>query len=180
VTDVALNPTRTGFLSVLDRMGALVATTPGRASGAEPVGVITAAFGGDLRGVLVTAEEVPSLVDEIPVLAVVAAHAVGVTRFEGVGELRVKESDRLEAVRAGLSALGATVRCGEDWIEVEGPARLHGASLPSLGDHRLAMAWAVAGLTADGPVSIDGWEAVAVSYPRFADDLTALGAMLSC
>ncbi|MDO8916302.1 MAG: 3-phosphoshikimate 1-carboxyvinyltransferase [Coriobacteriia bacterium] len=180
VTDVALNPTRTGFLSVLARMGGSVTAVPGRASGAEPAGAITANYGGDLRGVLVTAEEVPSLVDEVPVLAVVAAHAVGVTRFEGVGELRVKESDRLEAVRAGLSALGATVRCGEDWLEVEGPTRLCAASLSSLGDHRLAMAFAVAGLVADGPVTIEGWEAVAVSYPRFAEDLTALGAMLSC
>jgi 3-phosphoshikimate 1-carboxyvinyltransferase len=180
LTDVALNPTRTGFLSVLGRMGGLVGAAPGRATGAEPVGAITAAFGGDLEGVLVDAREVPSLVDEVPVLAVVAAHARGTTRFEGVGELRVKESDRLEAVRAGLSAMGVTVRCGEDWLEVEGPARLSAASLTSLGDHRLAMAWAIAGLVADGPVSIEGWEAVAVSYPRFADDLAALGCMLSC
>jgi 3-phosphoshikimate 1-carboxyvinyltransferase len=178
LTDVALNPTRTGFLSVLGRMGAIVSATPGRASGAEPAGAITATFGGELRGVVVRAEEVPSLVDEIPVLAVVAAHAHGVTRFEGVGELRVKESDRLEAVRTGLDALGATVRCGADWLEVEGPALLHGAVLPSLGDHRLAMAWAVAGLAAEGPVSIEGWDAVAVSYPRFAEDLAALGAGL--
>lgn len=178
LTDVALNPTRTGFLSVLGRMGALVGAAPGRASGAEPVGAISAAFGGGLHGVVVRAEEVPSLLDEVPVLAVVATHAHGVTRFEGVGELRVKESDRLEAVYAGLGALGATVRCGEDWLEVEGPTVLRGASLSSLGDHRLAMSWAVAGLVADGPVRIEGWEAVAVSYPRFADDLAALGAGL--
>jgi 3-phosphoshikimate 1-carboxyvinyltransferase len=178
--DVALNPTRTGFLSVLDRMGANVTAVPGRASGAEPAGAVTATFGGDLRGVLVCADEIPSLVDEVPILAVIAAHARGVTRFEGVGELRVKESDRLEAVRAGLSALGAIARCGEDWLEVEGPARLHGGSLSSLGDHRLAMSWAVAGLVADGPLHIEGWEAVAVSYRGFAEDLTTLGAVLSC
>jgi len=172
--DVALNPTRTGFVAVLTRMGADVVCDPRRASGAEPVGAIEARFADRLTGVVVEPSEVPSLIDEIPVLAVVAARAAGVTRFNGVGELRVKESDRLAAIADGLGALGATVRTGEDWLEIEGPAPLRSAALSSLGDHRLAMAWAVAALAADGPVEIDGWEAIDVSYPRFAEDVGAL------
>ncbi len=175
VRDVALNPTRTGFLRVLERMGAAVESPASRASAAEPIGTVRVRYVGGLRGTTVTPAEVPSLVDEVPVLAVVATQCTGVTRFAGVGELKVKESDRLEAVCAGLAALGATARCGEDWLEVEGPVTLRGCSLDSLGDHRLAMSWAVAGLVASGPVHIERWEAVAVSYPGFAGDLASLG-----
>lgn len=172
--EVALNPTRTGFLRVLERMGADVTTTLDRAEGAEPVGTVRARYRAGLRGTVVHASEVPSLVDEIPLLAVVATAAEGTTRFEGVSELRVKESDRLQAVTDALAALGGTVRSGEDWLEVDGPATLVGCDLSSLGDHRLAMAWAVAALVANGAVHIDGWGAVAVSYPRFAEDLGSL------
>jgi 3-phosphoshikimate 1-carboxyvinyltransferase len=176
LADVALNPTRTGFLRVLGRMGARVGAVPTRNAGAEPIGRITAAHGGVLLATTITAGEVPSLVDEVPVLAVVATQATGTTRFEGVGELRVKESDRLAAIVAGLTALGAVARWGDDWLEVDGPARLRGCDLDSLGDHRLAMAWAVAALAADAAVGIERWEAVAVSYPGFEVDLESLGA----
>ena len=131
-------------------------------------------YSGDLRSTTVRADEAPSLIDEIPLMAIVASAATGVTRFEGVRELRVKESDRLEAIEQGITAIGATARSGDDWLEVEGPAKLHGARLSSLGDNRLAMAWAVAALSADAPVEIPLWEAVDVSYPGFASDLAAL------
>ena len=88
--------------------------------------------------------------------------------------MRVKESDRLAAIADGLGRLGAVVRTGDDWLEVDGPARLHGGTLDSLGDHRLAMAWAVASLVAAGPVVIEDFGVVDVSYPRFAADLHAL------
>ncbi len=176
MTSVALNPTRTGFLRVLERMGADVETVVGNATGAEPTGTVIVGYAVGLHGTTVRADEIASLVDEVPLLAVVACAATGVTRFDGVSELRVKESDRLAAIADGLTALGATVRAGEDWLEVDGPARLHGARLSSLDDHRLAMAWAVAALTADGPVEIEPWEAVDVSYPSFAEDLASLGA----
>ena len=172
--DVALNPTRTGFLRVLERMGANVEVVLEGATGAEPSGTVRVRYTPGLRGTVVPSEEVPSLVDEVPLLAVVACSATGVTRFEGISELRVKESDRLSAIVDGLTTLGATVRAGRDWLEVEGPARLHGARLTSLGDHRLAMAWAVAALQADGSVEIEEWEAVDVSYPDFARDLGSL------
>jgi 3-phosphoshikimate 1-carboxyvinyltransferase len=172
--DVALNPTRTGFVRVLERMGGRVETVVERAAGAEPTGTIVARYSEGLHGTVVRADEAPSLIDEIPLLAVAACSARGLTRFEGVVELRVKESDRLSAVADGLMRLGATVRAGDDWLEVEGPTELHGACLPSLGDHRLAMAWAVAALRADAPVEIPTWEVVDVSYPCFAADLASL------
>ena len=180
---VVLNETRTGFLRVMRQMGADVSVTATGATGAEPVGTIRAAYGGRLSGVTVAATEVPSLIDEVPVLAVVATQASGSTRFEGVGELRVKESDRLAAVEAGLRALGVTVSSGPDWLQVEGPCTLRGTELDSLGDHRLAMAWAIAALVADSPVTVARWDAVDVSYPGFAADLETLAGapvVLSC
>jgi 3-phosphoshikimate 1-carboxyvinyltransferase len=104
----------------------------------------------------------------------VATQAEGTTRFESVSELRVTESDRLKAIQDGLATLGARTESGPDWLEVHGPTRLRGAELSSLGDHRLAMTWAVAGLVAEGAVAIEGFEAVGVSYPGFARDLESL------
>jgi 3-phosphoshikimate 1-carboxyvinyltransferase len=176
VRGVSLNPTRTGFVRVLERMGADLDVHADTGAGNEPVGSLRSRGGAELAATVVSAEEVPSLVDEVPVLALAATQARGVTRFEGVGELRVKESDRLAAVARGLDALGCRVRSGEDWLEVEGPCELGGARLDSLGDHRLAMCWALAGLAAVSPVTVERFEAVDVSYPRFADDLVLLGA----
>lgn len=172
--EVALNPTRTGFVRVLQRMGADVSLTVARATGAEPAGSLAVRGGRNLCATRIEAWEVPSLVDEVPLLAVVATQANGVTRFEGVGELRVKESDRLAAIVDGLTRLGATALAVGDTLEVEGPCELHGARLSSLGDHRLAMAWAVAALVSSSPVEIEAWDAVDVSYPDFARDVAAL------
>jgi 3-phosphoshikimate 1-carboxyvinyltransferase len=181
--EITMNPTRIGFIGVLAGMGADLEVEIGGHAGAEPVGALRVSQGLPLAGVRVDAEQIASLIDEIPLLAVVASQAVGTTRFDGVGELRVKESDRLAALEDGLTTLGVVVRSGEDWLEVDGPARLRGGTLDSLGDHRLAMSWAVAGLAAESPVTICGWEAVGVSYPRFEDDLAALAGapvVLSC
>jgi 3-phosphoshikimate 1-carboxyvinyltransferase len=174
LTDVDLNPTRLGFVRVLQRMGADVDVEPGGFVGGEEVGTITALHRSGLVGTVVTADEAPSLIDEVPLLAVVATCAHGTTRFEGMSELRVKESDRLEAIEVGLTRLGAVVRTGDDWLEVDGTGRLHGGSLYTLGDHRLAMSWAVASLVAIGPVTIEGFDAIDVSYPGFAADLARL------
>ena len=176
LTGVSLNETRAGFVRVLRRMGASVDIANALADQYEPVGDLVVAYSGSLRATTVESHEVPSLVDEVPILALAASAAAGTTRFEGVSELRVKESDRLAAVAEGLSALGVDVRTGPDWLEVDGPSQLHGADLDSLGDHRLAMTWAVAGLVADGPVTIERFDAVDVSYPGFARDLSHLGA----
>ncbi|MDP2400549.1 MAG: 3-phosphoshikimate 1-carboxyvinyltransferase, partial [Actinomycetota bacterium] len=184
ITDVALNPTRIGFALVLERMGADLSIMPASDRGAEPVGTLQIRFTPVLHATTVTAEEIPSLVDEIPILAVAAAAARGTTRFEGVGELRVKESDRLEAIRAALAALGVTVRVDGDVLEIDGrgdapaadEAIFGSATLNSLGDHRLAMAWAVAGLSSAGGITVERFEAVEVSYPGFSQDMAALGA----
>jgi len=182
IEHVSLNPTRIGFLRVLERMGADVTITPDAGTSAEPGGGITVRYAGNLQATTVIAEEIPSLIDEVPVLAVLAARAEGTTRFEGVGELRVKESDRLAAIVEGLTALGVAAGVDGDALPVDGtagapfPIPSGRASFDSLGDHRLAMAWAVAGLAGDGKSVIDGFEAVDVSYPRFSDDMAALGA----
>jgi len=156
---------RNGFVDVLQRMGADLHHDP--ATGDLTVRAAS------LDGTVVGADEVPGLVDEIPVLAVAAACAGGETRFEGVAELRVKESDRLATVEEFLGAMGIPARTEGDVLVVEG-GRLHGASVDSHNDHRIAMAAAVAALVADGPTTIDGWESVATSYPGFADDLLGL------
>ncbi len=173
--NVSLNPTRVGFLAVLERMGADIALAEGSEFGTEPRGTILVRSTPHLKATTVHAPEVPSLIDEIPILAVAATQAEGTTRFEGVGELRVKESDRLTAIAQALTAMGASVRVSADTLEIDGPVDLTRAQVDSLGDHRLAMAWAVAGLAGDG-MDIDRFEAVAVSYPGFMDDLGTLGA----
>lgn len=171
---VSLNPTRIGFVRVLERMGADVSACVTQTHGEEPVGTITAGYSPVMSGTVVRAEEIPSLVDEVPILALAAACATGTTRFEGVGELRVKESDRLAAVTEGLTALGVTVRSGAEWLEVDGARQLTGTVLSSLGDHRLAMTWAVAAQIASGETEVRGIEAMRVSYPSFLDDLRGL------
>jgi 3-phosphoshikimate 1-carboxyvinyltransferase len=172
---VSLNPTRAGFLRVLERMGASVRVIPFPMAESERSGEINASYTEYLSATTVSADEVPSLVDEVPILALIASQAHGETRFEGVGELRVKESDRLEAVTNGLIAMGATAEVEGDTLVVRGPAPLRGAALDSLGDHRLAMTWAVAGLVAGSPVRVRRFEAVDVSYPAFERDLERLG-----
>lgn len=173
---VSLNLTRTAFLGVLQRAGADVLCSPTVDAGAEPVGTITAKCSGRLGPLRIAPDDVPALVDEVPILAVAAACAEGTSRFEGIGELRVKESDRLAAVCEGLTAMGVTVRSGEDWMEIDGTQAVVAASHDSLHDHRLAMSWAVAALVAQGETVISGWDAVNVSYPGFERDMGRLSA----
>ena len=161
VHHVYLGPARAGFLPVLQRMGADV----------ERVGGSLRARSAPLRSTTVSGDEVPGLIDEIPVLAVAAAVADGVTVFADAGELRIKESDRVATMSEGLSAMGAKVEPSADGLVVTGPARLHGAEVRSHGDHRVAMALAVAAMAAEGESVVHGWEAVDTSYRGFADDL---------
>jgi len=171
---VSLNPTRSGFLRVVERMGSGLEVVPWPESEGERVGAIIACTARSLTATTVTADEIPSLIDEVPILALLATQVAGETRFEDVGELRVKESDRLAAIIDGLTALGADARAEGDTLIVTGPTPLHGATLASLGDHRLAMTWAVAGLLASEPVIVEGFDAIDVSYPGFARDLEGL------
>jgi 3-phosphoshikimate 1-carboxyvinyltransferase len=174
IRNVSLNPTRTGFIDVLKRMGAKVSTDELPPMGGEPVGTIVVDHAARLVSTHITADEVPSMIDEIPILALLATQAEGKTRFDGVYELQVKESNRLEAIRSGLTAFGARVSAGSDWLEIEGPTPLCGTKADSMGDHRLAMTWAVAGLIADGETTIEAFDAVGVSYPGFLEDIKGL------
>ncbi|MGH9103906.1 MAG: 3-phosphoshikimate 1-carboxyvinyltransferase, partial [Acidimicrobiales bacterium] len=168
VESIYLGPARGGFLEVLHRMGADVEA---RRRGGGTVDLV--ARYGPLQGTDVTGEEVPGLVDEIPVLAVAAACAEGTTTFSGAAELRVKESDRIATTVAALVALGAKVEPRADGLVVHG-GRLSAGSVDSAGDHRIAMAAAVAALVPSGRSVIGGWDAVATSYPAFRTDLDRL------
>jgi 3-phosphoshikimate 1-carboxyvinyltransferase len=170
--NISLNPTRTGFLEVLKRMGAKIRTEI-TSHHPEPVGSIYVETG-TLNGTEVTKEEIPSMIDEIPLLAVIATQAKGTTIVHGAEELRVKESDRLEAVASNLRAMGCEIDVYPDGFKIEGTQKLKGATLPSFHDHRIAMAFSVAGLVADGDTAIEDADCVSISYPGFYDTLKEL------
>jgi 3-phosphoshikimate 1-carboxyvinyltransferase len=170
---VGLNPSRTGALEVLRMMGADIVVTNERSEGSEPVGDVTVRSSA-LRGVEIGGALIPRLIDELPVLAVAAARAQGDTLIRDAQELRAKETDRIETVANGLDALGVTVEPTADGMGITGGQRLRGGALQSHGDHRLAMAWAIAGLVADGETLVQGAEAVDVSYPGFWETLRSL------
>ncbi|MFN8179386.1 MAG: 3-phosphoshikimate 1-carboxyvinyltransferase [bacterium] len=171
--DVALNPTRLGFYRALVRMGARVEAAETRRWCGEPVGRLRVRPAA-LRAIAVSPPAVPALVDEIPVLAVLAAGAArGVTRIRGAGELRVKESDRIAALADGLARLGADVVERPDGLVIAG-GRLGGGVVDARGDHRIAMAFRVAGLLASGRVRVGGARAMRISHPGFERDLARL------
>lgn len=175
LANVSLNPTRIGFMRALQRMGAAVELTPtSGAHEAEPVGHVIARTSA-LRGVSITPGEVPSMIDELPLLAVLATQAQGQTVVTGAEELRVKETDRIAAVAENLRAMGAELEVRPDGFVIEGPQRLRGADVRSFHDHRIAMAFSIAALVADGPTTIHDPECIAISYPGFfatLDELT--------
>jgi 3-phosphoshikimate 1-carboxyvinyltransferase len=173
---VGLNPTRLGALEILRRMGADVRVEGAHDEAGEPRGdlIVRASR---LRGTSIAADEVPAAIDELPLLAIAAACAEGETRITGAEELRVKESDRLAALEQ-LGTLGADIRVTSDGLVVHGVggAPLRGGRVEARGDHRIAMAFAVAGLRAEQGVEIDDPACVAVSFPGFFTTLAALGA----
>jgi 3-phosphoshikimate 1-carboxyvinyltransferase len=175
ILDVGLNPTRTRFLDVLRRMGVEVETVERRLELGEPVGDIVARGPSVLTSTSIAADELPLVIDEVPLLAAVAAHAHGATRFTGAGELRVKESDRLSGLASSLRAIGAHADVEGDDLVVTGGA-VGGGSTSSGGDHRIAMAIAIAGVAAAGDVTVEDAEAADVSFPGFARALRACGA----
>lgn len=180
VENVSLNATRTGLLDVLADMGAAIEVEPDAPDAPdaieaerEPIGTIRVR-GRTLHGTSVPPERLPSLIDEVPILAVAATQAEGSTTIEGASELRVKESDRLAAIVSGLRALGANVDERESGFTVHGGQSLGPASLRSHGDHRMVMAWAIASLLADGDCTIDHLDQVKISYPGFWGTLDRL------
>ena len=175
VENVGVNPTRTGILVVLERMGAPVERINLRDAGGEPVADLLVRPAG-LKGTEVTAAEIPTLVDEVPVLAVLASRARGSTVFRDVGELRVKESNRLELVAANLRAVGAKAEARGNDLYVEGGDAPPKGRVETAQDHRLAMAFAVLGRVEGADVKLSERKSVAISYPGFFDDLRKTGA----
>ena len=175
VENVGLNPSRTGILDVLEQMGAAIEVLNARDVAGEPVGDLRVTHG-PLRAFSIGAELIPRLVDEIPVLAVAACCADGVSRVSGAEELRVKETDRLAVMARQLGAMGARIEEFSDGMAIEGGVQLHGAAVDSETDHRVAMSLAVAAQIAIGATSLERPEAAAVSYPGFWDDLQRLQA----
>jgi 3-phosphoshikimate 1-carboxyvinyltransferase len=165
IKNVGLNETRTGVLGVLVRMGAHVREVV-EVDQAEPLGSIEIT-GARLKATRIAGKEIPNVIDELPILAVAAALAQGTTVIADAKELRVKETDRIAAIATNLRAMGVQVVETEDGMEITGGSPLHGAHLESFGDHRIAMAFAVAGLFAEGETVISNTECVATSYPGF-------------
>jgi 3-phosphoshikimate 1-carboxyvinyltransferase len=172
LTNVGINPTRTGIIDILRRMGADITVAAERRAGEEPVADLVVASA-ELQGTTVEGEIIPRLIDEIPVLAVAALFAKGRTIISGAEELRVKESDRLRAIACELAKMGARIEETPDGLIIDGPQPLSVANCDSHGDHRMAMALAVAGMAAAG-VEIDDADSVGISYPQFFAHIAAL------
>jgi len=172
IEGVDLNPTRLGFVAVLRRMGASIDVQQTGESGGEPVGDLSVRYAA-LTATVVEGDEVPAVIDEIPVLAVAAAFADGVTEFRDAAELRVKESDRIGTVEQELTQLGVHVEQMPDGLVITG-GRPRSGTLKSHGDHRIALAAAVAAHAVSGESTVRGFGAATVSYPGFLDDLAAL------
>ena len=174
VRNVCTNPTRTGFLEIIAAMGGDITVRSRGEAGGEPVADITARTS-TLRGIEVPPALVPSSIDEFPILAALALFADGRTTFTGAGELRVKESDRISTMAAELTRLGGKVQEREDGLEIEGGRPPAGGRCRSHGDHRVAMAAAVAGCAAGGEVTVEGWDSVKTSFPGFLRKFNDLG-----
>jgi 3-phosphoshikimate 1-carboxyvinyltransferase len=179
VPGIGLNPTRAGLYDTLREMGADLTFENPREEGGEPVADLRARFSPDMKGIEVPPERAASMIDEYPVLSVVAAFATGTTVMRGVKELRVKESDRIDAMATGLRANGVTVEDGPDWWQVTGmgPGGVPGGAVcQSHLDHRIAMSFLILGMAAKQPVQVDDGGPIATSFPIFEPLMTALGA----
>jgi 3-phosphoshikimate 1-carboxyvinyltransferase len=173
VNNVLLNPTRIAFFQLLQKMGADLQIKHQNTTHFEPLGSIRAK-GSRLKGITIGEDQIPYLIDEIPLLAVVACFAHGKTIVRGAQELRVKESDRLEAIGEALLQMGAKIELLPDGFIIEGPQKLEGASVKSYGDHRIAMSLAVAAIATDGQTCIEESDCVSISYPNYFLELGAL------
>ena len=181
VPNIGLNPTRAGLFETLREMGADLVYENPREEGGEPVADLRVRFSPDLRGIEVPPERAASMIDEYPVLSVVASFAQGATVMRGVRELRVKESDRIEAMTTGLRAGGVTVEDGPDWwiVHGRGPGGVPGGqTCASHLDHRIAMSFLVMGMAAQNPVGVDDASPIATSFPAFERLMAGLGADL--
>jgi 3-phosphoshikimate 1-carboxyvinyltransferase len=173
IENVGLNPTRTGIIDVVRAMGGSVELVNERVVNEEPVADLSVTYA-ELNGVEIGGEMIPRLIDEVPVIAVMATQAKGKTVIRDAQELKVKETDRIATVVSELSKLGAKVTPTDDGMIIEGPTPLTGSRIDSRGDHRIGMAMAIAGLAAAGETWIENDEAIAVSFPNFAQILAEI------
>jgi 3-phosphoshikimate 1-carboxyvinyltransferase len=173
IVNVGVNPTRTGIIDVLHRMGADLTVENERIDSAEPRADLIVRSA-KLRAVKLDGAIIPRIIDEIPIIAVAATQAEGVTEIRGAKELKIKESDRIATVTSELGKLGAKIEALEDGLRITGPTRLKGASVKSYGDHRIAMSLAIAGLAAGGETRIDDTACIETSFPGFAGLLRSL------
>ncbi|MFC6115169.1 3-phosphoshikimate 1-carboxyvinyltransferase [Sporosarcina thermotolerans] len=171
--DVGLNPTRTGIIKVLEKMGASVEILEQYGENEEPYGIIRVS-NSQLKGIVIEGDIIPTLIDELPIIALLATQAEGVTIIKDAEELRVKETDRIAAVTNELIKLGAEIEATEDGMIIKGPTPLKGSNLKSYGDHRLGMMAAIAALITEGPVEIENPSCIAISYPNFFEQLSDL------
>jgi 3-phosphoshikimate 1-carboxyvinyltransferase len=178
IENIMLNPTRTGLFVTLQEMGAEIVYENRRSAGGEDVADIRVRFS-RLKGIEVPAERAPAMIDEYPILAIAACFAEGTTRMQGLEELRVKESDRLAAVEAGLKANGVATRSGHDWLEVVGGTAKGGGMVATHMDHRIAMAFLIMGLAAPEATLIDDSRFIATSFPNFTGLMNGLGAAIA-
>ncbi len=177
ITGVGVNPTRTGFVEALQEMGVRIEFQNQREQSGEPVADLEVQYG-ELRGATFGGQQIVTMIDELPTLAVVATQAHGRTVVKDAGELRVKETDRIATTVSELRKMGARIEPTPDGFIIDGPTRLMGGTVESHGDHRLAMAMTVAALAAQGPTTVYGAEVTADSFPGFEATLQALGAAL--
>jgi len=174
IRNIGLNPTRIGFIECLKQMGASMETFGEKEEWGEARGNLVVEYSA-LNQIEIGGEQIPSLIDEVPILAVLATQARGQTMISGAGELRVKESDRLRAISENLNQLGAQIMETEDGLIIRGSVHLRGGKVKSYGDHRIAMSMVIAGLIANDPVEIEDIDCIEVSYPDFLTDLKAIG-----
>ena len=174
IRKVGVNPTRSAVIDLLRACGLAIVITAEGSVGGEPVGDLDAGPAGALRPLSVSGDMAAEMIDELPVLAVLASQLPGTSRITGAAELRVKESDRIAAMAEGLAAMGADITALDDGWVINGPRPLEGARVHSHRDHRIAMALAVAGLLADGTTEIEDADCVEISYPGFFDQLESL------
>jgi 3-phosphoshikimate 1-carboxyvinyltransferase len=172
--NVGINPTRTGLLEVLKKMGAAIEVSNKHDVSGEPVADIYCKGKADLKAVSITGESVPSLIDEFPVLCVAAALAEGTTTIKGAEELRLKESDRIKTIATELRKMGVEIEEYPDGLSIKGTDKIHGAEVESHGDHRIAMSMTVASLAAEGRTVLHGSSAVDISFPGFFDIIERL------
>ncbi|AYC30781.1 3-phosphoshikimate 1-carboxyvinyltransferase [Paenisporosarcina cavernae] len=171
--NVGLNDTRTGILDILQAMNATYKVTPQSVHSTEPVGTISIEYSA-LTGTTIDGSFIPRLIDEIPVIALMATQAVGKTIIKDAEELKVKETNRIDAVVTELKKLGATIEATEDGMIIEGPTPLHGGTIQTYGDHRIAMMASIASLISSDPITIDNYHCINVSYPTFFDHIEKL------